>query len=345
MTDEQGFLQQVFGGLAAFAQERLAEHRHHQERLAAMRDAIEAVVDASEPRIRLVGSYADKLLNAVETASIYAEKVLKQLPPAITLDAHAWSRHPEVNAFFATVDDLRKMLAEDSGLRLFFQESGAERGYALMLMVKRETETFGAALRGDVLVRDVRQIRVSFSKHRLFFPTISEKRLREGLQQRMLVFLATRALERINEIRDQRSSLEEQRRRLQAQLRALRSHAQGLQPLLLSTDEHPRRETALEQRLAQVEEDLVAVRKRLGTLDDYLEQVRQVLSQPEKYLQARPLTLRLTRLGIKLSPESSEPGETLSLIELDSLGDQRIGALVRFSRQEALPPPPMMTTI
>ncbi|HRY16025.1 MAG: hypothetical protein KDJ31_09550 [Candidatus Competibacteraceae bacterium] len=344
MTSDQGFLQQVFGGLAAFAQQHLAEHRRHQERLTTLRERIEAVVDASEPRLRLVGNYADKLLDAVETASIYAERVLQQLPPAITLDAQTWSRHPEVNAFFATVDDLRKMLAEDSGLQHFFQESGAERGYALMLMVKRETETFGAALRGDVLVRDVRQIRVSFSKHRLFFPTTSEKRLREDLQQRMLAFLATRALERINEIRDRRSWLEEQRRRLQAQLRALRSHAQGLQPLLSAVDPGVSQEAALKRRLVQVEEELVAVRKRLGTLDDYLEQVRQVLSQPEQYLQVRPLTLRLTRLGVKLSPQSTEPGETLSLIELDSLGEQRIGALVRLSRIEALPPP-VMTTI
>ncbi len=337
MTNDQGFLHQVFGGLAAFAQQHLAEHRRHQERLAAMRDAIEHVVDASEPRIRLVGNYADKLLGAVETASLYVEKVLRQLPPAATLDARAWSRDPQVNAFFATTDDLQALLAEAPGIQAFFKENGAERCYALMLMIKQETESFGTALRGDVLVRDVRQIRVSFSRHRLFFPAINEKQLREDLQQRMLVFLATRALERINNLRDQRSMLEEQRRRLQAQLRALRSHAQGLQPLLSPTDSSMHRETALEQRLIQVEKDLVAARKPLATLDDYLKQIQQVLSQPETYLQARPLTLRLTRLGIKLSPQSPEPGETISLIELDSLGEQRIGVLVRFGR-ETLPP-------
>ncbi|MCP5158554.1 MAG: hypothetical protein H6975_03905 [Gammaproteobacteria bacterium] len=334
MGNDQGFLQQVFGGLAAFAQQQLAEHRHHQERLAAMREVIEAVVDASEPRIRLVGNYAEKLLEAVEAASNYAEKVLQQLPPAVTLDAHAWSRNPQVNAFFATADELRTTLTEDPSLQAFFNEDGYSTCFALMLMVKRETETFGAALRGDMLVRDVRQIRVSFSQHRLFFPAGSEKQLREELQQRMLVFLATRALERINVLRDQRSLLEEQRRRLQAQLRALRSHAQGLQPLLSPEDPSTRRVAGLEQRLVQVETDLVAARQRLGTLDDYLEQIRQVLSQPETYLQVRPLTLRLTRLGVKLSPDSPEPGETISLIELDSLGEQRIGVLVSFDRGE-----------
>ncbi len=329
MTNGQGLLQHVFGGLTAFAQQHLAEHRQRQERLAALHDAIEQAVDASEPRIRLVGNYAEKLVDAVETALNYSGRVLQQLPPAITLDARAWSRDPQVNAFFATADDLRTMLAEDPGIQAFFKESSAANGFALMLMVKRETETFGSVLNGDVLVHDVRRIQISFSRHRLFFPAVSEARLREELKQRMLVFLATRALERINELRDQRSMLEEQRRRLQAQLRALRSHAQGLQPLL-SEEASARRPAALEQRLVQVEEDLVAVRKRLGTLDDYLEQVRQVLGQPEIYLQVRPLTLRLTRLGVKLSPDSLEPGETLSLIEFNSMGEQRIGVLVRF---------------
>ena len=341
MTNGQGLLQQVFGGLTTFAQQRLAEHRQRQERLAALHDAIEQAVDASEPRIRLVGNYAEKLVDAVEAALNYSGRVLQQLLPAVLLDAHAWSQDPQVNAFFATVDDLRATLGDDPAIRAFFADSGHSQCFALMLMLKRETETFGTVLRGDVLVRDVRQLQVSFSRHRLFFPAVSEARLREELKQRMLVFLATRALERINELRDQRSMLEEQRRRLQAQLRALRSHAQGLQPLLSPAEASVRRPAALEQRLVQVEEDLVAVRKRLGTLDDYLEQVRQVLSQPEVYLQVRPLTLRLTRLGVKLSPDSPEPGETLALIEFDSMGEQRIGALVRFEKGEL---PPVITT-
>lgn len=341
MTNGQGLLQQVFGSLATFAQQHLAEHRQRQERLTALREAIEQAVDASEPRIRLVGNYAEKLVDAVETALNYSGSVLQQLPLAVLLGARAWSRDPQVNAFFATVDDVRATLGESPAIHTFFADGGHAECFALMLMVKRETETFGAVLSGDVVVRDVRRILVSFSQHRLFFPAASEAELREELKQRMLVFLATRALERINELRTRRSALEEQRRQLQAQLRALRGHAQGLQPLLSTNDADERRAAVLEQRLLQTEEELVAARKPLGTLDDYLEQIRQVLSQPEIYLQVRSLALRLNRLGVRLPPDSPEPGETLSLIEFDSMGEQRIGALVRFVREEL---PPVITT-
>jgi hypothetical protein len=341
MTNGQGLLQQVFGSLATFAQQHLAEHRQRQERLTALREAIEQAVDASEPRIRLVGNYAEKLVDAVETALNYSGSVLQQLPLAVLLGARAWSRDPQVNAFFATVDDVRATLGESPAIHTFFADGGHAECFALMLMVKRETETFGAVLSGDVVVRDVRRILVSFSQHRLFFPAASEAELREELKQRMLVFLATRALERINELRTRRSALEEQRRQLQAQLRALRGHAQGLRPLLSTNDADERRAAVLEQRLLQTEEELVAARKPLGTLDDYLEQIRQVLSQPEIYLQVRSLALRLNRLGVRLPPDSPEPGETLSLIEFDSMGEQRIGALVRFVREEL---PPVITT-
>jgi hypothetical protein len=194
-------------------------------------------------------------------------------------------------------------------------------------------------LSGDMLVREIRQTVVSFSRHQLFFPAASEDELRRELRRRTLVFLATRALENIGELRTRRGDLEERRRRLQARLRALRGHAQGLRPLLSSPEDvaDARRTAALEQRLVQTEEALVVARTQLGTLDDYLEQVRQVLSQPEPYLQVRPLNLRLNRMGVKLDANSAEPGENLTLIELESMGERRIGALVRFARKE-LPP-------
>lgn len=256
MTDGQGFLSGVLGGITSFAQHHLAEYRMNQERLVVLRDDIERVVDASEPRIRLVGNYLQKLADPVEGALAYGDHLLRQIPPAAVLGGRAWIQDPRVNAFFATKDDLVATLSHNPRLRAFFEGSDHRECFALMLMVKREVETFGPALDGDMLVREVRQIRVSFSDHQFFFPSTSEAKLRRELRERMLVFLAIRALERINELREQRGRLEEQRRQLQVQLRALRGHTQGLRPLLSSTDTDERRLTALDQKLVQTEQDL-----------------------------------------------------------------------------------------
>ncbi len=335
MTNGPGFLQHVLGGITAFAEHQLAERRHHQERLAATRDAIEQVVDASEPRIRLVGDYADRLLDAVDAALNHCHQLIQQLPPALTLSARAWASDSRVNAFFATTADLRVTLGQSRAARAFFQQPAQPAEcFALLLMVKRETETFGSMLEGDLLVREVRQTQVSFSEHQLHFPAASEAELRQDLRQRMLIFLATRARARIGELRARRDALEEQRRQLRAQLQVLRGQSQGPQPLLSSADADEHRLAALEHRLVQTEQDLAEARKPLSTLGDYLEQVRQVVGQPEPYLHLHPLSLRLNRLGVKLDADSPEPGETLALFELDSLEEQRIGALVRFPREE-----------
>ena len=335
MTNGSGFLHHLFDGIATFAQQQLAERRQHQERLAALRDPIEQVVEASEPRIRLVGDYADKLMDAVDAALNHCQQLTRQLPPALILSARTWASDPQVNAFFATAADLRATLNQSRSVRAFFQQPGQpQECFALLLMVKREAGTFGSALEGDMLIREVRQIQVSFSEHRLHFPAATETELRQDLRQRMLVFLASRAREHIDELRTRRDALEEQRRQLRAQLQALQSQDRGLRPPLSSADADERRLATLEQRLAQTQQDLTDARKPLATLDDYLEQVRRIVGQPEPYLHFHRLSLRLNRLGIKLDADSPEPGETLALFEWDSLEEQRIGALVRFDREE-----------
>jgi hypothetical protein len=150
MTNGQGLLQQVFGSLATFAQQHLAEHRQRQERLTALREAIEQAVDASEPRIRLVGNYAEKLVDAVETALNYSGSVLQHLPRRC-----CWVLAPGLGTrrstpFSRRVDDVRATLGEIRRFTLFSRTSGHAECFALMLMVKRETETFGAVLSGDV---------------------------------------------------------------------------------------------------------------------------------------------------------------------------------------------------
>lgn len=338
MTEAPGLLEQIFSGLAAFAEQRWAGQRQRHQRLAVLHDVIERVVDASEPRIRLVGNYAEKLADAVEIALQYANQILQQLPPAMPLSAQSWSQNPQVNAFFATAGDLRTVLGEASNIQKFFTNQPHEQCFALMLMLKRESETFGPVLNGDVLVREVRRIQVSFAKHQLLMPAASEPELREELKQRMLIFLAKRASERLQQLRERRSTLEELRRQLHAQLRTLRMQAANLH--LPGDAPEMLRVVALEQRLCDTESELVAARKPLETLDDYLLQIQQVLSNPEQYLEIRPLTVRLNRLGIKLSAESTESGETLNLIEFDSLGKQNIGALVWFAKTEVPPAPP-----
>ncbi len=342
MIDGPRFLQHVIegiDGITTFVERQLADHRVKEQRLAAMKDAIETVVNASEPRLRLVGDYAEKLLDVVESASRYCQNALRQAPPALTLDSRAWAKDPRVNAFFATVDDLRTVLSNAAAVQDFFKKTGRSECFAWMEMVKRETVAFGTMLEGRMLVREAQQIEVNFSEHRLYFPAASEADLRQELHQQMLQFLAIQARKHLTELQTRRDMLEEQRRQLRAQLDALREGAPVRPALLSSADPEERHLALLEKRLVQTELDLAEARKPLNTLDDYLEQVRLVLSEPANILQLHIVAMRLSRLGIKLDEDSPELGATISLLELRLPEQQRIGALVRIPREECLPDP------
>lgn len=342
MSDGPGFLQHVMEGIAGittFVERQLADRRMKEQRLAVMQEAIDSVVNASDPRIRLVGDYAEKLLDPVEAASRYCQNALRQVPPALVLDSRAWANDPRVNAFFATVDDLRTVLGNAAAVQDFFKQTGRAECFAWMEMIKRETATFGTILDGTMLVREAQQIVVNFSEHRLYFPAASEADLRQELKQQMLKFLASQARQRLVELQTRRDLLEEQRRQLRAQLDALHGNGSSLQPLPSNADPAERHLAALHQRLSQTELDLADARKPLNTLDDYLEQVRLVLGAPEKYLQIQRLAMRLSRLGIKLDVDSPEPGAAIDLIELRFPEQQRIGALVRIAREESAPEP------
>lgn len=331
------FLRQLLVALAAFIQGQRTERQQRRQRLARLRDAIEQVVDASEPRLRLVDDYADKLLEAVEIATRHCEALARQLPPPLTLGVRAWASDSRVNAFFATVADLRTTLSENRDLQLFFQQPDRpSECFALLLMIKQESQILAPALEGDFLVREVRRTVVNFSEHQLYFPSRGESELRQELRRGMLGFLASQGRDRLAALRERRDALEEQRRQLKAQRQAFEGRDQSARPSVSGANPDAQRLATLERRLAEVERELADARQPLATLDDYLEQIRQILAQPEPYLHLHPVSLRLSRLGVKLEEQSSEPGATLALFELDSLQQHRIGALVRFNRAELL---------
>lgn len=65
-------------------------------------------------------------------------------------------------------------------------------------------------------------------------------------------------------------------------------------------------------------------RTRLTTLDDYVDRINDVFAHPEKHVKIDSVSMRLSKMNIKLDSESSEKGHVLDLVEV-SLGNlQRV---------------------
>jgi hypothetical protein len=112
-------------------------------------EAIEAVVDTVEPRVRHRSGYAAKLEPCVRKAIAHLRAIAREPLEPVLMARAAWHDDPRLNAFFATADDVPACLGRSRELRAFFEDpanADVQEAYALLGMKKEERTVFGAEL-------------------------------------------------------------------------------------------------------------------------------------------------------------------------------------------------------
>ncbi len=299
--------------------------------------SLESVIDATDSRIRLVGGYRRKLQDAMRTALEFTEDLVGRIPAPIEVARSTFVSDPYVNAFFASVTDLQSVVSRSSEVREFLEncrDSQAPHCYGLLCMHKEEKTVLGMEIVGDMLRKDVRQVAVNFSDHRIYSPGPSETATRDGLKQCLFGGLVTNALERITLHKLAALRLHNERQMLHERLRHLE------QKLKSAINDADRSSTAhdIEQsrgRLDTVERELLEIRP--ATPQESLEQVHAVFGQPESFVRMTKSALTLSKLGISLSDGSAGPCNRLELTEV-AIGEAppRVVTLAKFPREEFL---------
>jgi hypothetical protein len=279
-----------------------------------VRVAIEHVVDAINPKLRAVSGYRKKLKPAVERCLAYSTQLVAQLPAAVEVNGKAWSADPTVRAFFSGVGDLQRVYSRSNEVQDYFdRHAGQDSCYALLSMLRKERSVLGMEMHGDVMRRDVRQTSVSLA-------------------------LVTYALERIMELVSSRNSLQQQRQLLDMQLKLAHVKRASLTPLLEGKGDEAIDIEALRKQQNQTGEALEQARASLTTLEDYIDRISEVLGNPGTHLRVGRVSMRLSKMNIKLeSVASAEDGHQLDLTEV-SLGEnlKRTLLITRFPRDELL---------
>ncbi|HSD59350.1 MAG TPA: hypothetical protein VLC55_00660 [Burkholderiales bacterium] len=308
---------------------------------AAIPETVDFIVDTIDPRLRLVPDYQEKLGAGVARTVKYLRSLVPEPPPPIDLSKKAWSADARLNAFFAAAADVPLVMGRSKELRGFFDDlanAGIEEAVALLAMELREQNVLGVAMEGGQLKHDVAQTTVSFADHRIVMPAASHADMRFELGKRILRGLTQIALKRIETIQARQQDLEETRGRLATKLRVLRGRPAGLESLAEDPDTHKSEIEALEQQLEQAKADLGGAKASLATLDGYMEQINEVLNNPERHVRLELLQLRLNRMGIKVAEGSQEPASDLELARV-SVGPDltRVVAAVKCARDD-MPP-------
>lgn len=274
-------------------------------------EAIERTVEGTDPWLRAVSGYRKKLRPAVIRAIDHVVKLVDALPPPVPMRLSGYSDDRLLKSFFISAAEMKQILAGDPSLAPFREVSAPTRIVALLAMEKQENVAFGAGLSGDVVIRDVARVTVSFAAHRFLDPTGDEAETRRLLKRRAFDHLLGLALKRLTGMKSDREDLERRRTLLQAKLNLLEREGWGFDRAVAAVRHDV---AAVEERLGEIELQLLD----LGgddMLDAYLTTVADVVGMPGEYLWARNETIFVDRMGIKhQEPADDAPGLRLNML-------------------------------
>ena len=325
-------LRDLLGGHDKHMDKRMASGKLSQEKVL---EAIESVVDGTEPKIRYVSTYKKLLEESVITSLLYIDELVNNIPGSIDINRKNFTIDPQVHAYFSSTNEIKEIFSISDELKSFFDNTEHEQAYALLCMKHDEKTVLGMEMQNNILSRDVMQTAVNFSEHKVMSPTATEDETRDGIKKCIFDGLITYALKKLIGLKGQYRELQEQQCSLQSRLRSRKAKGGGLNKLLISTDNDDSECKGIREQIEETEDQLKKISPQWELPRYYIDQVKNILEHPEEFIRLERVFVKINKMGIKISDKSSQDG---SLIRLDELTIdnvlKRVVVIVCYPRNE-----------
>ncbi|MEY6432829.1 hypothetical protein ABC977_10460 [Thioalkalicoccus limnaeus] len=306
---------------------------HYPESL--IETAIERAVDGTDARLRHLPGFRRRLRQPVIHAIDHVVALVDAIPAAIPAARADVSREPRLAALFASADAMLEAFGQDPTLARYLaspEGRGSEAVTTLLLAERIERNILGLDLVGDQVRRDVPQVAVSFTGHRLLEPQVDEAQTRRYLKRRAFDHLLTLALARIAEARVERADLARQRDLLKQKQRTLERSGWTLEP----RQDQAADPVALMAELDRISAQLDALGADQDVLQNHLEIVAHLLDTAARQLWAEPLRLWLDAMNIQRD-DQNPAARPIDLAELHNARGRRAVMLPLIIRPGELP--------
>lgn len=300
--------------------------------------AIDKAVTLTNPRLKLVRAYQERLAPAVAHSIDYLRETVRGLPPAIDASAARWSADPLLRAVFVAAADLPATIARSPNVRTLFDKYPALGEVHLVLAMRlNEQRVLGMALGGNGVQREVVQTVIGFSGHQARICGQGEREVRRLLAVQAYEYLVAQALAQIGAERCERRGLEDSQALIRSRLRLLQQQGPGLGSVFGAAPATSGEQIKLEAQLIENERQLEAIGSPQSALEAELETLREVLENPQRYIRVEQKTVRLDTLNVVVDAASGEDGADVgfSLAHLTGVPQlQSAFVLARFARSE-----------
>jgi hypothetical protein len=298
--------------------------------------AIERAVDGTDSRLRLLPGYRKRLRAPVIQAIDHVVALVDGIPACVPAGRSEHGAEPRLAALFASAEEMLDIFGRDSELADFLSSHDASNGprvTALLLAERVERNILGMDLVGDQVRRDVQQVAVSFTAHRLLDPRGDEAETRRQLKRRAFDHLLSLALTRIAEVRVERADLTRQRDLLRRKLTTLERGGWGFD----APEGGHADPAALATELDAVTAQLEALGADEGVLGAHLEIVTDLLGEAVRQLWAEEITLYLDPMNIQRDAQNPS-ARRIVLQELHNARGRRVAMLPVSLAPGDLPP-------
>ena len=169
--------------------QHLSELLGVDEKAGLVDEAIDEVVDGTDARVRAVYHYKKSLRTGVRKLLNHVDGIIEQLAGTIKLSRKTFVYDSQVSSLLGSMDEVNRLCEESDEVKEYIKSSYTTEQdcfFALLFMNYHEKEIFGDELKGDFIHRDVRQISVFFTGHRLLAPAVSEIEVKTVLKHILL---------------------------------------------------------------------------------------------------------------------------------------------------------------
>lgn len=277
--------------------------------------AVENAINKTDKRLRLVGNYQRKLRPAVVEALLHARELIHQIPGPIEINRSTYAQDALVHSLFGSADQVNEVFSLSADAQTFAKKSWSsdhDHLFGLLLMTLRRKTRPGFVLNGDMVQGDVMQKIVFFSDHALVKVGGSEDQVRTMLRERALEGMFQEYKRRVAEHTRQGSELKREQARLRRE-----ANPKG------------------QQRLVDLERELKALSHSLLHIDDHLDLLIEVLTNPNDHCGLKNCELHLDRNGVDQGP-NAEGGHQVPYAEITVGEVQRAGLLVKYPVDELM---------
>ena len=288
-------------------------------------DEIQRIARETDSTMLPVRRFRKKILPSVRHAMGYLSGLIPQVPGPVDFDPDRWKDDPLLRAMFISREELIGVLQSNKVLKNFFRRTNEFQAFAILVAEQKEKNFFGTEKNGEIVRRDVVQKAVFFEDFKVFAPAADLAETRLQVQHRALVSLFTQAFEKIADLQLWKEELEKHRELLEFKVQ--QPENKDLKTDLDHTEVDDNQTQESFEVLGDINRKLKEIKAQLDTPKDRIEHLNAIFLNPEQHLRLETVSLKLSRLGTRLDPSSTEPANEFTVAEFE-LGQEPKQALV-----------------